>query len=509
LNFEIYPSLMCHRILFVLFLFSTGISYAQENATMKKYAGMIKAEELKDNLSIIASDAMEGRATGSRGQKMAAAFIANHFHEIGLEAPVNGSYYQPFNLYSTSPGSAYIKVGKDRYENFINILYTGDDEMEKEATSEIIFGGLGRDEDLNQIDVSGKTVLFLMDKLSFFTMTQIKFKSEKAREKGAKYVFAVPSFSSEDFNQFAASFKSLFSKTSLSLEKPMATHAYGEVFYLKKEVAEQIFNTSFKSLQNVPQNQLRKIKPGVVSFQATRNFITVRSENVLGYLPGTDKKDELVIVTAHFDHIGKNASAEGDVIYNGADDDGSGTVAVLQLAKIFAQAKKDSFGPRRSMLFMTFAGEENGLYGSQYYVSNPAFPLSNTVVDLNIDMIGRTDSNYKDKGRYVYVIGSDRLSTDLHQLNERLNQTYTHLNFDYIYNDLNHKERLYYRSDHWNFAKQNIPVIFYFDGLHEDYHKVSDEVSKIDFDLLALRSQCIFYTAWEVANRNERVIVDK
>ena len=247
----------------------------------------------------------------------------------------------------------------------------------------------------------------------------------------------------------------------------------------------------------------------MVSLQTSVSVVTVLTENILGYLPGTDKKDELVLVTAHFDHIGKKSTGEGDIINNGADDDGSGTVAVLQLAKAFAQAKKDGFGPRRSMLFMTVTGEEEGLFGSEHYVANPVFPLNSTVVDLNMDMIGRTDDIYKDNKNYVYVIGSDKLSSELHELNERLNKTYTHLHFDYTYNDQNHPDRLYYRSDHWNFARNNIPIIFFFDGIHEDYHKVTDEVGKIDFDLLTLRAQCVFYTAWEIANRDERLNLDK
>ena len=230
----------------------------------------------------------------------------------------------------------------------------------------------------------------------------------------------------------------------------------------------------------------------------------------MGFLEGTDKKDELVVVTAHYDHIGKRSRGEGDLINNGADDDGSGTVAVMSLAKAFTQAKKDGKGPRRSMLFMTVAAEEVGLLGSQYYTDkDPVFPLANTVVNLNVDMIGRTDPGHKDSAPYVYVIGSDKLSSDLHSLNEDMNKTYTKLIFDYTYNDQNHPERLYYRSDHWNFAKNNIPIIFYTDGIHEDYHKPSDEVDKIEFDLLTKRAQCVFYTAWEIANRDQRLVVDR
>jgi Zn-dependent M28 family amino/carboxypeptidase len=158
---------------------------------------------------------------------------------------------------------------------------------------------------------------------------------------------------------------------------------------------------------------------------------------------------------------------------------------------------------------MTVTAEEIGLLGSQYYTQNPIFPLENTVVDLNIDMIGRWDQKHKEGEPYVYVIGSDKLSSELHQINESMNKRYSGLIFDYLYNDESHPSRLYYRSDHWNFARNNIPIIFYFDGIHEDYHKTSDEINKIDFDLLKRRTQCIFYTAWEIANRDEKIKHDK
>jgi Zn-dependent M28 family amino/carboxypeptidase len=239
------------------------------------------------------------------------------------------------------------------------------------------------------------------------------------------------------------------------------------------------------------------------------NITTVKSENILGYMEGTDKKDELVVITAHFDHIGKNPGEGKDVINNGADDDGSGTVSVLQMAKAFAQAKKDGKGPRRSILFMTVTGEEQGLFGSEYYSEHPVFPLANTVVDINIDMIGRRDPEHKDKPDYVYVIGADKLSSELQEINERTNRENEKLEFDYTYNDENHPTNLYKRSDHWNFAKKGIPIVFFFDGIHEDYHQVSDEISKIEFDLLAKRTKTAFHTAWEVANREGRLVVDK
>lgn len=271
-------------------------------------------------------------------------------------------------------------------------------------------------------------------------------------------------------------------------------------------------NSSLENLKKAADGSakggLKKVKPVQMSYQVMSSEKMIMSENVLGFLEGTDKKDEVVVITAHYDHVGIGGSG-ADKINNGADDDGSGTSAVLQLAKAFAEAKKEGKGPRRSILFMLVTGEEKGLLGSEYYSENPIYPLNKTVVDLNIDMVGRRDPQHKDSAPYVYVIGSDKLSTELHNLNEQMNKTYTKLILDYTYNDEKHPDRLYYRSDHWNFAKKNIPIIFYFDGIHEDYHKPSDEVSKIEFDHLAKRTQLVFYTAWEIANRESRIMPDK
>ena len=227
---------------------------------------------------------------------------------------------------------------------------------------------------------------------------------------------------------------------------------------------------------------------------------TIRGENVLGYIEGSDLKDELLIITAHYDHLGKHDS----LIFNGADDDASGVSAALEIAEAFMLAKKEGNGPRRSILIMPVSGEEKGLLGSRYYTDNPIYPLESTVANLNIDMIGRLD-DWHDNGNYVYLIGSDRLSYDLHDLNEKINNEYIGIDLDYRFNDKDDPNRYYYRSDHYNFAKNNIPVIFYFNGVHEDYHKPSDTIEKLDFDKINTITKLIFLTAWEIANRDDRI----
>ncbi|MEK6615861.1 MAG: M28 family peptidase, partial [Bacteroidota bacterium] len=259
------------------------------------------------------------------------------------------------------------------------------------------------------------------------------------------------------------------------------------------------------------KKKIRKKKKSV-SFEIKTSFELeiknkedkISSENVIGMIEGSEFPDEVVFVTAHYDHLG----VRDGKVFNGADDDGSGTVGVMEIAEAFAKAKEAGFAPKRTMVFMTVAGEEKGLLGSSYYTDNPIFPITNTVCDLNIDMIGRIDDEHKDSIDYLYIIGSDKISTDLHKINENENSIYTKLKLDYKYNDPNDPNRFYYRSDHYNFAEKGVPIIFFFNGTHVDYHQETDEISKINFDLLAKRTQLVFYTAWEVANRKERIKSD-
>lgn len=236
-----------------------------------------------------------------------------------------------------------------------------------------------------------------------------------------------------------------------------------------------------------------------------RNENLPDSENIWAYIEGSEKPNEVIVISAHYDHIGtKNGE-----IYNGADDDGSGTVALLEIAQAFEMAKKEGNGPKRSILFLHVTGEEHGLLGSSYYSQNPLFPLSNTITNINIDMIGRHDDFHNDSSNYVYLIGSDYLSTDLYNICENANKNFVNLFLDYKFNDKTDPNRFYYRSDHYNFAKYGIPSVFLFNGVHADYHKATDKVDKIEFDALAKRTQLAFAIAWELANSENRPVVDK
>ncbi|PCI02662.1 MAG: peptidase M28 [Flavobacteriaceae bacterium] len=260
-------------------------------------------------------------------------------------------------------------------------------------------------------------------------------------------------------------------------------------FYKKNDIKSPLTNGSY--LQTIPKDFFR----GRSEYD---------SENVLAFIEGTDKKEEIIVISAHYDHLG----VKGNKIYNGADDDGSGTSAIMEIAQAFKIASNQGKGPRRSLLFLHVTAEEIGLFGSKYYVQNPVFPLKNTVTNLNIDMVGRVDNAHTKKPNFVYVIGSEKLSKELKSVSEQVNKKYTNLSLDYKYDDDNDPNRFYYRSDHYNFAKNGIPIIFYFNGVHKDYHKESDTVDKINFSVLEKRTKLIFFTAWELANRENRVKVD-
>ena len=270
--------------------------------------------------------------------------------------------------------------------------------------------------------------------------------------------------------------------------------AYLKKFYVDNGIASPLGGDDY--FQEVPASFLNK---------RTRRTPLKDSENVVAFIKGSEKPDEIVVISAHLDHVG----VKDGKVYNGADDDGSGTVAVLEIAEAFQKALKDGFRPKRSILFLHVTGEEKGLLGSKFYVENPIFPIANTVVNLNIDMVGRIDDRHKDNPNFVYLIGADKLSTELHDLSEAMNSKYTNISLDYKYNDESDPNRFYYRSDHYNFAKYNVPIIFYFNGTHEDYHQHTDTPDKINYDLLENRSRLIFHTAWEIVNRENRLVVDK
>jgi hypothetical protein len=494
---------------FIILIFSCFPAFSQE-AVSVEYANSITVDDLRTHLNVLASDALGGRETGESGQKMAAAYIGHFFRTTGLEPIVytaSGlSFFQQFELVSLKPGDAWIKINEDTYQNFKDIVYTGKSNFKAPVKSKLVFAGSGDGKVYETIEVTGKNVVIYSKGDRMDRNNKVRL----ALEKGAAQVFVIQEADEAAFKRSLSMYERYTSHGRLTFP-PTEEETDEGYFMISKAIGAEILGISTDKLLEIVNNSdegnirgLQKLDSEEITFFARQEMESIQTENVLGFIEGTDKKDEYVIITAHFDHVG---TSDGEV-YNGADDDGSGTVAVMEIAEAFAKAKEEGHGPRRSMLFMTVTGEEKGLLGSTYYVNNPALPLEKTITNLNIDMIGRVDEVHQENPEYVYLIGSDKLSRGLHDLSEKVNATYSHLELDYKFNDDNDPNRFYYRSDHYNFAKNNIPIIFYFNGVHEDYHKSTDTVDKIEFEILEKRSRLIFHTAWEVANREEPISVD-
>ena len=452
-----------------------------------KYAKTITAGDLKTHLSILASDEYEGRETGKKGQKMAAKYIADYFKKLGLEAPVEGSYFQSFDLTESSIGSVYFRRGEEQKKGVEDFIYYSSAETSGEEYINII---VADEEDSMIKRYKNAYVIYKVD-----TLGGLQARINKAKEAGAKgFIIALSS---------DTAFRSAMDRFGPSLKRPSLRlddrdNESDKMIIVDNKIVSWMFDKNFEHVKAGDTVQL--------IFNADYLDKPIQTENVLGFLKGAEKPDEVVVITAHYDHIG---ITNGE-INNGADDDGSGTVTILELAEAFTVAINKNNGPKRSILFMTVTGEEKGLLGSRHYTDfDPIFPLENTVANLNIDMIGRVDEKHADNPDYIYLIGSDRLSKDLHDLSENANKTYTNLELDYTYNDENDPNRFYYRSDHYNFAKNNIPIIFYFNGTHPDYHKPTDTIEKINFDKMTKIARLIFYTSWEVANREERIKLDQ
>lgn len=487
-----------------------AINAQKKHKTREKFGNTITAADLKKHLYIVASAENGGRDTPSPGLENAANYIEQHFKSLGLKPGNGDSYRLYYPLYRDSVISSSVKVNGKTYD--LNIDYqNGNANYSAELPlSEAVFAGYGIIDDkagvdnYKDIDVRGKAVIVLEGAPTDYEPSQTGFqnpsgtsgKLNAASKKGAVAILMIQ----KDFPK----------KTTATTQANWSLNGYRatinpQLFYISQNIASNIMGDDGKGIfeKMIVNSISNKIYKANIELSYKKTTLTTQVSNVMGLLEGTDKKNEYVFVTAHYDHVGKRGDS---VIYYGADDDGSGTVSVLELAEAFSKAKTEGKGPRRSIVFMTVSGEEHGLWGSNYYSNHPVYPLDKTTVDLNIDMIGRIGNDYmkdKDSINYVYVIGDNKLSSDLTPITENINSTYTKLKLDRKYNDPKDPNRFYYRSDHFNFAEKGVPIIFYFNGVHPDYHRPTDTPDKIKYDLMEKRAKLVFYTAMEMANREE------
>lgn len=503
-------------------------------------ADAITADQMRSYLGFVASDAVEGRDTPSRGLDITAQFLAALLERSGLRpgAP-DGTFLQKIEMTrrTVDPEAAAVTVAGRPFA-------LGDDYLanltEGRANGGVVYVGHGfvveaRDVDAYrglEIDLTGRILVAHVGLPRGVVRNDVRgtpgetFETpvSYAARHGAAGVILVPDFDTlASWNSLAADRLErgrLVLEDASSSDGPTVPSIIASATLLDALFAgERLTGAEVlrRALANDPAAPFALSGGKTVELEIGVNTGTITTQNVVAILEGSDPdlRDEYVAIGAHYDHVGRDPDAPGaDQIFNGADDDGSGTVAVLSMAEAFARRVPR---PRRSLLFVWHAGEERGLLGSEYVTTHPPVPIDRIVAQLNVDMIGRSraadDTNVANTEltgpNEVYVIGSRMMSTELGDLTERVNDEYLDLAFNYKYDDPDDPNRFFFRSDHYNYAKHGIPIVFYFSGVHEDYHQVTDSIEKIDFEKLERVARTIYATAAAVADRDQRPVVDK
>jgi hypothetical protein len=490
----------------------------------------INASDLKKHLSFLASDELGGRFTFSPSNRIAARYIASQLESYGYKgAARDGSFFQKVPLQYSSPDTVNSRVtlhsGSEKLEFKYGDSFISTGGINTDISGALVFVGYGisspknNHDDYAGLDVKGKIVVTVdgfPSSLGNVSIGAEERDADAALAHGARGAITI--LSAPVMLQWNELKLMLTRNEQLGL--PSRATRSGKILPaitagpdLVKAIAKAMGKDSSylmtlgKPLQPISLTTTADIKMKAVVKEAPP------AQNVTAMLEGSDPKlkDQYIVFSAHYDHLMSSDSGE---VYNGADDDGSGTVSVLEIAQAFAVGPR----PKRSILIIFHTGEELGLFGSEFNTDyEPVVPLEKLVADFNIDMIGRTrresdtdprDRDLTDKDS-VYVIGADKLSTELNKLSEETNADTARLKFDYKYNDENHPEHFYYRSDHYNYAKHGVPIIFYFTGVHRDYHKTTDDVDKIDFEKMERITRMIFALGWRVANLDHRLVVDK
>jgi hypothetical protein len=522
---------------------------ANEKATVtitaaeRKMAEAITAEQLRDYLYFVASDEMEGRDTPSRGLDLTAKYIALNLKRWGLKpAGDNGTFFQKMIIQRDviDAGKTKLKINGENFSYVEDFLLLGGSGV---GSGELVYvkdGWMVKSKNIDAykgVDVKDKIVILNGSSFSFRGMqppagvsaadlteeglgTEWADPLTYAKSKGAKAVIMVASpqaqqawttlvrFLTPPKNAFVEGLKEVETETSEETKEEQLPF-----ILVSQKVGQAIFDGAASDMTSTEAFNLGK-DANVSAMAMTEK---VPTQNVVALWEGSDPKlkAEMVAIGAHYDHDGVNPFASGeDKIWNGADDDGSGTVAVLAIAEALAKAPTR---PKRSVLFVWHAGEEKGLWGSEYFNKYPTVDIKNVIAQLNIDMIGRSkkpdDTNPKNSElsgeNEIYVIGSEMMSTTLGEVTKGTNSAYLNMSYNYKYDDPKDDNRFFFRSDHFNYAVNGIPVAFWFDGVHEDYHQASDHPDKIDYEKMEKVTRTIFLTLWELTELKERPAVDK
>ena len=486
----------------------------------KQYGKSITKEELEELLYIFSSDEFGGRGTPSKGQDLATDFLKNNYKDLGIQPARKNTYEHKVFLQFDEKPNVSLSINKKEFKYYNDYIAYNNGPDASFSDTEIIYVGYGIDHknynSYDGLDVTDKVVLAIAGepknrrgnyfisggkkKSEWSTRNEISRKKEAAAKNGAKALILI---NNRLFKRYSN--EHMLSDTNKG-EKRMS---------LASDKINE--NTQVLLFSDKNKDYLLQKNRKFMNFSFEKNYNEFSANNIAALIKGSEFPDEYIVITAHLDHVG----IQNGIVYNGADDDGSGSVGILEIAEAFSLAIKDGFRPKRSILFLHVTAEENGLLGSEYYTDyDPIVPLSETMVCLNMDMIGRTESKRKETEPedYIYIIGSEMLSDDLHNINKKANDEHVKINLDYRYNDPTSlvfesgryiENQYYYRSDHYNFAKYDIPSIFFFSGVHEDYHMPTDTADKILYDIYEKRIKLIFHTAWDLANADKRIELNK
>lgn len=530
---------------------STQAPPSTNTEALLAYQNEITVPFLKKHLSALAHDSMKGRETGTEGLKMAADYLARQYKKMGLE-PVgdDSTYFQRFTLNATKTDSIVFQTfsladgerkpvsrsvaDKNSTAEYIR-AFGGTDSLQ----GPIVFAGFGVNDPahnvahLKDVDLKGKWVMVFQSIPHVVGGDTLISPSVGARARintifgsGAEGILLISDMSVEEYQQTAkenqigfgepenmrlaylddGSESGGFSKGYNIVSPSMAAELLG------LENAAAIESYRQELIQNISDFSARELNYALTQIPYSSD-VSFETKNVLAFFEGADPmlKDEVVVMTSHYDHVGIGVpDSTGDRIYNGADDDGSGTVALLNIAHALSVAKENGVMPKRSILFLHVSAEEKGLLGSRYYSDHPVFPIEKTVANINSDMIGRIDERHEQKGveNYTYIIGGKIISSELDSLLNVANSMTGQIELSPRYNDLQDPNQFYRRSDHWNFGRLGVPFVFFFTGVHEDYHRPSDEVHKIRFDKMAKIVRTMYGTAVLVANTEDPPTVD-
>ncbi|MEX0779671.1 MAG: M28 family peptidase [Balneolales bacterium] len=536
------------NLILCIFAFSCSSQNNPEaESELYSYQELITADYLRDHLEVIAHDTLEGRGTGEAGLKKAADYLADVHAELGL-TPIgdDDSYFQYFDLNSrvleqvrfitSTLSNGDTQTTESIFQPGEAASYTLLSGGEQSFSGEVVFAGFGAVDAARNVDnfgsedVAGKWVMVFQniphvvggDTLIAPEYDERVRLNEILGARNAAGVIIIPNMNEQEYMQAsrAASYE-LGSPISLSLDHmPTAQQFPGTYLSINPDYAAEqlgVGNGELLSFQNELANDIQDFQAYQTSthleINPEINTEPIETQNVVSYFEGSDPdlKEEVVVLMAHYDHLGTGVPDEtGDRIFNGADDNGSGTVTMLSIARSLTEAAQSGVRPRRSIVFLHVSAEEWGLLGSRYYSDNPIIPIDQTVANINMDMIGRRDQMHieQDEEDFIYIIGAEIISSDMDSLLQEANQKSTDLTLNMRYNDLDDPNQFYRRSDHWNFGRLEVPFIFFFSGVHEDYHSQSDSVDDVLFGALEKRARLIYATTLEIANADEAPEVD-